>query len=1123
FLKRIRLRAPSMESQFLKSGFLPPPPSIGPPKSYKPKKSPSSTILCCLKPDPWTLSTGNSENLDKPKPKSKNAKNPLSDDNARRIIKAKARYLSVLRRNQGSQVQTPKWIKRTPEQMVKYLEDDRNGHLYGRHVVAAIKRVRGTSVLRRGQYNMREEMSSFVAKLSFRDMCVVLKEQKNWRAVSDFFGWMKLQVIFFPSLCFSYASMVSMCLSYRPSVIVYTIVLRAYGQVGKLKLAEETFLEMLEVGCQPDEVACGTMLCAYAKWGRHKAMLSFYSAVEERGIVVSPSVFNFMLSSLQKKSLHRDVLNVWRKMVDKRVAPNHFTYTVVVNSLVKGGMNEEAMKVFNEMKNLGFVPEESTYSLLISSITKEGNKDGALRLYEEMRSHGIVPSNFTCASLLALYCRTDNYAQALSLFSEMEKYGVVADEVIHGLLIRMYGKLGLYEDAEKTFAEISRSARLSDEKTYTTMAEVHLNQGNYDKALAVMEQMKSGNIQCSGFSHHLLLQCYISKGDLAKVEAAYEALSMSGSVDSISFKVLLGFYQRVGLSEKAKTVVAHIRKSRIELDEELFMKVMTTYCREGMLREVEQLLVDLSTDEKFGLLPCIQACVVVINGNVDRLTEFELLSESSHQSCTLALELVLTLFLATLDEATTKPKLELFLGTRIGEAVANAMVVKFAKEGNVKYAELLYEMMLKLGRGISDSARASMIKSFGKEKKMERARELFRSVDSRDSGHAAAYSSMIFASLACGRENEAFSLYKEQAENGRNLDAVFISRLVKALVTSGKKYSDAEEVIRICFRKNMELDAVGYNTCINAMLEAGRLHFAVRIFERMRSFGVTPTVQTYNTMIRSVVSYVSPFYGGINSIVNVCSVYGRNRNLDKAVEMFEMAGSSDEALDEKIYTNMISQYGKAGKGKEALTLVGKMLGDGIRIGQVGYNIIMNAYAANGMHEEVEKLLVAMRDSGFSPDSLTYLAAIRSYARVGKAAEAEGVLSRMRDEEGVVVVPSRAHYQLVLSAYAKAGSMGDAGRMYREIGGGDGESSRRMLRGYLECGDVEGGMEFLERDCCLEMIKGDEFSCRAAARIYASGGKMAAAEEILGYFKLKEEGSGKFRNVPRNCALGEAII
>lgn len=48
-----------------------------------------------------------------------------------------------------------------------------------------------------------------------------------------------------------------------------------------------------------------------------------------------------------------------------------------------------------------------------------------------------------------------------------------------------------------------------------------------------------------------------------------------------------------------------------------------------------------------------------------------------------------------------------------------------------------------------------------------------------------------------------------------------------------------------------------------------------------------------------------------------CSVYGRSRNWGKAVEMFNSAQIMGVALDEKIYTNMICTYGKAGA---ALTL-----------------------------------------------------------------------------------------------------------------------------------------------------------------------------------------------------------
>lgn len=78
--------------------------------------------------------------------------------------------------------------------MLQYLEDDRNGNLYGKHVVAAIKKVRSLSGKAEGSYDMRQVMGSFVTKLTFREMCIVLKELRCWRQVRDFFAWMKLQV-----------------------------------------------------------------------------------------------------------------------------------------------------------------------------------------------------------------------------------------------------------------------------------------------------------------------------------------------------------------------------------------------------------------------------------------------------------------------------------------------------------------------------------------------------------------------------------------------------------------------------------------------------------------------------------------------------------------------------------------------------------------------------------------------------------------------------------------------------------------------------------------------------------------------------------------------------------------
>lgn len=444
---------------------------------------------------------------------------------------------------------------------------------------------------------------------------------------------------------------------------------------------------MLEAGCEPDVVACGTMLCTYARWGWHKAMLSFYSAVQERGIKPSTAVFNFMLSSLQKKSLHGNVLNVWRQMADDKVVPNHFTYTVVISSFVKQGLANDAFRTFNKMKNLGFVPEEATCSLIISLHIKSGRHNEAFDLYKEMRSHRIIPSNFTCASLLTSYYKTGDYSKALSLFSEMERYGIRPDEVIFGLLIRIYGKLGLYEDAQKTFEGIGKLGLLSDEKSYTTMAQVHLNYGSVDNALSLMEKIKSKNTLLSRFALIVLLKCYARKGDLAAAESTFCALSKTGSADCGSCDIMLNLYMKNNLIEKAKDFILHMQKDKVEFDEQLLKKVMEVYFKEGMLRDAKQLIDELGSAEPFQKSTFLQTLSLAINGS--RAAEAEASSETFDIPDLLALEMIVVLCLKNKSSIDAEKTITLLLKSSNGLLVASRLISKFCKEGKTFILSLL--------------------------------------------------------------------------------------------------------------------------------------------------------------------------------------------------------------------------------------------------------------------------------------------------------------------------------------------------------------------------------------------------------------------------------------------------
>ncbi|CAN8255722.1 unnamed protein product [Cochlearia groenlandica] len=1022
------------------------------PSTFLPKIPPRKLIISIrsssspgIRPDPWSLSDGNPE---KPKPRYERPKKPLSDDDARRIIKKKAQYLSTLRRNQGPHAMTPKWIKRTPEQMVQYLDDDRNGQMYGKHVVAAIKTVRGLSQRSQGSAaDMRIVMSSFVAKLTFRDMCVVLKEQRGWRQVRDFFSWMKLQ------------------LSYRPSVVVYTIVLRLYGQVGKIKLAEETFLEMLEAGCEPDAVACGTMLCTYARWGRHNAMLTFYKAVRERRIVLSTSVYNFMLSSLQKKSLHEKVIDLWLEMAEEGVMPTEFTYTLVVSSYAKQGFNEEALKAFGEMKSLGFVPEEVTYSLVIGLCVKGGDWDQAVRLYDDMRSQRIVPSNYTCASMLSLYYKTENYPKALSLFADMERYKILADEVIRGLIIRIYGKLGLFNEAQTMFEESQRLNILSDEKSYLAMSQVHLNSGNVAKALDVIELMKTKDIPLSRFAYIVMLQCYARIHNVDRAEDAFRDLSKTGLPDASSCNDMLNLYTKLNLGEKAKAFIKQILADQVQFDIELYKTVLRMYCKEGMVAETQELVEKMSGEALVNDNRFVQTLAEAMHSKSHKQDKQEAVINVSRLDV-MALGMLLNLRLkeGNLDE--TKAILNLMFKTDLGSLAVNRVLSRFVKEGDMSKAEILADLIIKLGISIEEKTIATLISVYGRQHKLKEAKRLYLAAGESKTLGKSVINSMIDAYIRCSWLDAAYELFMESTEKGCDPGPVTISILVNALTNRGK-HREAEAISQTCLEKNMELDTVGYNTLIKAMLEAGKLQCASEIYERMRNSGVPCSIQTYNTMI---------------------SVYGRGLQLDKAIAVFSDARRSGLYLDEKIYTNMIMHYGKAGKMSEALALFSEMQKKGIKPGMTSYNMLVKTCASKGLHHEVNKLLQSMERNGNITDSSTYLSVIQAYAESSHYAEAEKTITLM-EEKGISL--SNSHFSSLISAFAKVGMMDDAERIYCKMSEAgispDSACKRTILKGYMKCGEAEKGLMFYE-ERIRNSVEDDRFVTIIVKDLYKAVGK-----------------------------------
>ncbi|KAF3792956.1 Pentatricopeptide repeat-containing protein [Nymphaea thermarum] len=560
--------------RLLNSSFLPPfsPPEQHPlpyffpplPKSLKPLKPRNDRNSSLFASVPsvsanWTLSDGNSRknfrrNL---------RKKPLSDDDARRIIKERARYLSVLRRNQGSQAQASKRIRRTLEQMAQLLKDGRDGHIYGKHVVGANKTVRGLSTRPEGSYDMRQVMSSFITKLTFREMCIVLKEQRGWRQARDFFWWMKLQV---GEL---YEDMKSQGVT--PSNYMYASMLSLYQKEGEYTKALAIFSEMARNKMAADEVIYGIMIRIYGKLGLYMEAESTFKEVEQLGLLNEEKTYVAMVQVRLNAANHaflaidRDPLwcageiNKAEKLnflvVELGERPGDTSIASLISFYGRQHQLRQAKKVFNSVTGSSAV-ERPVYSSMIDAYARCGNLEEANRFYEEMvaeglgqdavtisvmvntfTNHGMVTSNpldrkpklmrvVSCAGKLLL---------AADIYDRMFSSGVPTSLQTYSTMIRQYLCSSLENKLSEKFSLIPLqvfvplSADIKvDEKAYTNMITCYGKAGRTSEAFALFNEMKKEGIRPGKISYDTMINAFAVAGVYEQAQQLFQTMQSEG-------------------------------------------------------------------------------------------------------------------------------------------------------------------------------------------------------------------------------------------------------------------------------------------------------------------------------------------------------------------------------------------------------------------------------------------------------------------------------------------------------------------------------------------------------------------------------------------------------------------
>lgn len=161
-----------------------------------------------------------------------------------------------------------------------------------------------------------------------------------------------------------------------------------------------------------------------------------------------------------------------------------------------------------------------------------------------------------------------------------------------------------------------------------------------------------------------------------------------------------------------------------------------------------------------------------------------------------------------------------------------------------------------------------------------------------------------------------------------------------------------------------------YEKIIWLLGEEGLMEDAVMAFMEMKSLGLCPSIQVYNSMIHG---------------------YARNGKFDDALSYLDMMKAMNLHPESGTYDGLIEAYGKYKMYDEMGVCLKKMELDGCLPDRYTYNLLIREFARGGLLTRMERKYQSMRSKGMSFQSSTLIAMLEAYVNFGIVEKMEKIL------------------------------------------------------------------------------------------------------------------------------------
>lgn len=340
-------------------------------------------------------------------------------------------------------------------------------------------------------------------------------------------------------------------------LVTWNSMLAAYLAHDRAELAFKHFLDLKEIGLDPDMYTCSSIISACFEESHKKHGKSLHGLVIKRGMEQSVSISNALIAMYLKsnnKSME-DALHVFNSMESK----DRVSWNSILTGFSQFGFSEDALKCFDHMRSSLVEIDHYAFSAVLRSCSDLANLQLGQQVHVLAIKSGFESNDFVASSLIFMYSKCGIIEYARKSFEETSKRSSITwNSIIFG-----YAQHGQGNVALDLFFQMRETKVKLDHITFVAVLTACSHIGLVEQGQYFLKSMESHYGIPPRMEHYACaIDLFGRAGQLHEAKALIE--SMPFEPDAMVWKTFLGACRVCGNIELASQVATHL----LEIDPE---------------------------------------------------------------------------------------------------------------------------------------------------------------------------------------------------------------------------------------------------------------------------------------------------------------------------------------------------------------------------------------------------------------------------------------------------------------------------------------------------------------------------------------------------------------------------